>query len=73
MLQSIVKKIESYLKKAYVRKLCNEAEIETRRTFYLPHFTTGNPNKPGKFLFLWSGPEFKRPPDRYPTVYAPLV
>ena len=46
-------KIEDYLVKGYAKELsAKEAAVEGPRTWYLPHFTVVNPNKPGKMHFI---------------------
>lgn len=40
--------------KSYALKLTNEeAKVENANTWYLPHFGVVNPNKPGKFRFVF--------------------
>lgn len=49
-----VEKINGYFSKGYARKLTStEAAETTDRTWYLPHFTTSNPNKPGKYRLVF--------------------
>ncbi|CAG7829870.1 unnamed protein product, partial [Allacma fusca] len=47
-------KIDDHIAKGYVRELTfAEANIETNKTWYLPHFAVVNPNKPGKIRVVW--------------------
>lgn len=45
--------ISYYISQGYARKLNPEELSRTPRTWYLPLFTTKNPNKPHKFRMVW--------------------
>lgn len=46
--------IEAYLQKGYARKLtAREAEQQSDRTWFLPHFAVQNINKPGRFRLVF--------------------
>jgi hypothetical protein len=50
------KKFDEYEEKGFIRKLSTEeASISTPRTWYLPHFATYHPNKPGKPRLVFDG------------------
>jgi len=47
-------KMEEYVQKGFCRKLTpSEAAEDNERTWYLPHFGTRNPNKPGKLRLVF--------------------
>ena len=48
-------KIEEAITKGYCRKVSEEKLLqETPLTWYLPHFSVVNPNKPGKMRVVWN-------------------
>lgn len=72
------RKIADYLERGYIRKLSEEeANVESDRTYYLPHFGVVNTTKPNKLRLVFyvaaksngvsfngtllSGPDFLNP------------
>lgn len=52
--KSYRQKIRDYVTKGYVRRLTKtEAAQTSPHTWYLPHFSVVNPNKPGKMRFVF--------------------
>lgn len=46
--------VQNNIDKKYARKLSvEEAAVTTNKTWYLPHFATSNPNKPGKYRLVY--------------------
>lgn len=46
-------KIDEYVSKNYASKLAVPEAIESKKTWYLPHFAVWNVNKPGKLRFVF--------------------
>lgn len=54
-----IKQIDDYCRKGYAHKLiAEEVETTTAKTWYLPHFSVINPNKPGKFRVVFDAAAF---------------
>lgn len=75
------KKIEDYLAKGYAEKVTeDEAERDSGRTWYLPHFAVKNINKPGKIRLVFDAAAknstmslndfLLKGPDLYPLLVA---